>query len=178
MTVLQCQRFPYLKLNVKKADGGRERRGFQAGKMVIEDEDPLREQLVAAAARNPYITIHEDVLTCVDCAETFVGAGARGRHSMHRINVHDDRGIVGPQTEAKVTQARVKEAASFVCDVCSPPQTFVDEAALAAHTADLHAVRPVLDGNDEAIEVGAGPRVRQGTVTTGVPAATRKKSKG
>jgi len=176
MTVLQCQRFPYLKLNVKKADGGRERRRFEAGKMVIGDEDPLREQIIAAAVRNPYITIHEDVLTCIDCAETFVGGGARGRYTMHRINVHEDIREVEP----KVTRARVKAAASFVCDICSPAQTFADETALAAHTADLHAVRPILDGNDEAIEVGAGagPRVRQGTVTTAIPAATRKKPRG
>jgi hypothetical protein len=171
MIVLTCQRFPYLKLALV-GDAGRAYRRFEAGKLLIEDDDPLRGKILAIAQRDPSITIHEDVLTCTDCGETFIGAGAKGRFVAHSVNAHGTENAT-----PRVHDEARKAAAAYVCDVCSPAQPFADESTLAAHTAALHATPPLLDANDEAIEVGV-PRVRQGPVTTAVPAAARRKPKG
>lgn len=168
MALLQCQRFPYLKITVREPDGKRGYRRFDGGRLSIDGEDGAFDQVMAFAAGQPYITIHEDLFTCPACGEQFSGIKARGLLEIHVADSHPGTAL-DPAT--KPERIRAKAGTQFACDVCIPAQAFPDEAALRAHVALLHAARPELNDNDEAPETFE-PQVRQGIVTT-VPAARK-----
>jgi len=112
---------------------------FEGGKLEIEDDDPNHDFLMSVATRRPDISIHvTGILTCPQCNEKFTGGAAKPRFVRHLNLRHPE---LKAETAPRSGQKRVKVAAQFNCDVCSPVQPFDTADDLAMHAAAVHAAR-------------------------------------
>lgn len=144
---------------------------FQGGILEVDEDDPRFPWVKAEAERNPAISVHEKVNTCVLCGEVFTGKMAAARLGAHRKEIHFDTWQAEKDAEAAAErEVQIKSRSGVFCDICVPLQEFPTKELLAEHTLLLHANAPALTESGET--VGGDPDAGGAAVDTGVPAAT------
>lgn len=118
--------------------GTRQAFHFRTGKLVVEDDDPAREWLLAYAKTDRRIEIHNEGLACPVCYQTFAGQMAKARLAKHQ---NDTGHVVASVVSGVIGTTMVKGAADFACELCTPVQVFEREEDLAEHTALLHTAK-------------------------------------
>lgn len=117
--------------------------GFTNGKLVVEDDDPNRDWLLAYAQTDRRLEIHNEGIACPVCYQTFTGQTAKARLAKHQNETgHALASLIGGTVTTSVPGTTiVKGAAEYACDLCNPVQVFEDEEGLAEHTALLHTAK-------------------------------------
>jgi hypothetical protein len=144
---------PYLRVLIQQGEHAGEYAQFLGGKLELDEGDPGFADVKAEAGRNPNVVVLVNETTCGLCGEVFTGKAAKAQLGTHVKANHPLVWDAQKALEAATTASRtIKERAGYPCDVCSPVQTFGDEAGLAQHARDFHTQPPEMD--DEGNETG------------------------
>ncbi|HEY6058515.1 MAG TPA: hypothetical protein VIV06_10810 [Candidatus Limnocylindrales bacterium] len=171
MATTLISRYPALR--VLRADGSFAQ--FVGGKLVVEDDDPDRDRLLAFAAGDPSVQIIVDEVQCLHCGEVIgAGRGAAGRLAMHVKAVHPEVWEADANAEhARMIAFEAKARAGISCDVCNPVQTFAEPEQLALHVQLVHTAPPPMDEQGNTLGAQDEPDGRP-VEDVAVPAAKRK----
>lgn len=176
MTTLVNSTNPQLRILLPDGDYAQ----FVGGKLEIEEPDddgaggtPFYQHILDEAVRNPSIAIIVSSGTCPFCGADFKGKTAKDRLEEHTKEIHFDLWVKQQElAAATIIQTEVKARAGFVCDVCSPVQTFGSASDLADHANTLHTAPPPMDAEGNTIGGEDGGGRRPGEVDP--PAAARR----
>jgi len=148
MKTLLCMTTPYLRIyNPVTGDYAQ----FVGGKLVLEDDDPNYEVVIAESIRNPAISVLEMLkggISCPECGQAFAGTASAAHLGVHRKSAHFSEWLADKEAADKAdVNVILKERAGIACDVCVPAQVFPDDNALGEHIRMLH-----LAPGDEALD--------------------------
>lgn len=125
-------------------------RQFAGGKLVLTDDDPDREFLLAWANGHPDVRVVTTAVWCPECGIPFVGGNAHAMLGQHRKEFHLEAWFADKQAElAEERNVILTERSGIPCPLCAPnTERFPDSASLAVHSQVIHADRsaePALD---------------------------------